>query len=82
MVSGASGVISLSRIASVDWDNHTLAFDIYSKSSDFARSWIDVYPMHAYFSDIASADAKGRAITRIKARDARNLLKLLQRKLP
>lgn len=80
MVSGASGVLALHRIAEINWDTQSLTFDAYYKNLDFEGQPSIGYPIHAYLSDLLFHPRN--KVTRIKARDARNLLKLLQRKLP
>ena len=78
MVSGASGVLALHRIAEIDWDKQSLTIDAYYKHLGFEGEYSIGYPIHAYFNDLLHT--RRNEVTRIKARDARNILKLLQRK--
>lgn len=80
MVSGDAGVLALHRIASMDRDDQSVDLDAYYKNLNFEHQFVGKYPMHMYFADmLAAIDSKGREVTRIKARDARNLLKILQK---
>ena len=77
MVSGDSGVLALHRIAEINWDTQSLTFDAYYKNLDFEGQLSIGYPIHAYLSDLLFHPRN--EVTRIKARDARNLLKILQK---
>lgn len=82
LVSDAKGVLCLTRIDRVDHAEGDMDYTMHARNHAWQAMRIDKYPIYEVLASIAEATRKGTETTSIKARDARNLLKFLQRKLP
>ena len=80
LVSDAKGVVSIGHVLLVSDAENRIDFEIYPRP-DFVRTPVDHYPLALFMIERYSATTyKGKEVTPMKTRDARNLLKLLQRK--
>lgn len=74
------GVRSLARIEKVDWAADSVEYTVYAKAFNYESVLVDDSRITLMLHNIAAAKQKGADITRVPAKTARNLLKLLQRK--
>lgn len=79
LVSDAQGVLCLTRIEKVDHVEGERDYTMHSRNHGWQPVRVDKYPIYEVLASIAEATRKGTETTSIKARDARNLLKLMQR---
>ena len=82
LVADEEGVRSLARIEVVNWSTDALEYLLYARAFNYEAVRVDDYSITTMMLDIFSAKRKGAEVTKIPAKTARNLLKLLQRKLP
>ena len=79
LVSDDKGVVSVGHVLRVLQADNRIDFEVYPRNN-FDRVPIEDFPLTQYLTDLYGAHYRGRTITQMKGRDARNLLKLLQRK--
>jgi hypothetical protein len=82
LVSDSEGVLSLTHIKMVNWPSNELAFDMYARAYGYTPIPVDDYTLAGYLTDMSDAKSAHKEVTRVPAKTARNLLQLLQRKLP
>lgn len=82
LVSDSEGVLSLTHIKMVNSPGNELAFDMYARAYRYTSIHVDDYTLTGYLTDMIAAKSANKEVTRVPAKTARNLLKLLQRKLP
>ena len=80
LVSDSEGVLSLTYIKMVNWPSNELAFDMYARAYGYIAILVDDYTLTGYLSDMSAATSAQKEVTRVPAKTARNILKLLQRK--
>lgn len=81
LVSDDKGVVSIGHVLKIDHEVGRIDFEVYPRD-DFKPVPIKDFPLNQYLTEVYGARYRGREFTQMKARDARNLLKILQRKLP
>ena len=79
LVSDGNGVVSIGHVLRVLDADNSIDFELYPRP-DFKRTPINDYSLTDFMLEQLGAIYRGREITPMKARDARNLLKFLQRK--
>lgn len=79
LVSDDKGVVSIGHVLRVTHAENTIDFEVYPRN-DFSNAvLIDDYPLTQYLTEMYGARYRGREFTQMKARDARNLLRILQK---
>ena len=80
LVADGEGIRSLACIEKVDWATDSVEYTLYAKAFNYESVLVDDSRITLMLHDIDAAKQKGVDITRVPAKTARNLLKLLQRK--
>lgn len=82
LVSDEAGVLSITHVLRVDHAEGVIDLDLYARAYQYVPFVIDKHPLYMFFADVMASDRNGKTMQRVPAKTARNLLKLLQRKLP